>query len=88
MPQKVVKGQALANFLAYHPIPDDWEFSEDFPDEDVLFIEIPRPWTLFFDGSASRDGAGAGVVFVTSKGEVLPFAFTLAENSSNNMAEY
>ena len=30
--QKVIKGQALANFLADHPIPADWELSDDFPD--------------------------------------------------------
>ena len=41
--QKAVKGQAFADFLANHPVPDDWEFSEDLPDEDVLFIELPRP---------------------------------------------
>ena len=37
--QKVVKGQALANFLVDHPIADDWEFSDDLLDEEVLFIE-------------------------------------------------
>ena len=88
MPQKAVKRQALTDFLTNHPILDDWEFSKDLPDEDVLFIEIPRPWTLFFDGVASRDGAGADVVFVTSKGEVLPFVFTWTENCSNNVEEY
>ena len=41
--QKPVKGQAFADFLANHPIPDDWEFSKDLSDEDVLFIEVPRP---------------------------------------------
>jgi len=25
VPQKAVKGRALADFLAHHPIPDDWE---------------------------------------------------------------
>ncbi|PIN01713.1 Ribonuclease H [Handroanthus impetiginosus] len=38
--QKVVKGQALANFLADHPIPAEWELSDEFSDEDALFIEI------------------------------------------------
>ena len=37
---KAIKGQALANFLADHPIPADWELSDDFPDEDVLYTEI------------------------------------------------
>ncbi|XP_017984423.1 PREDICTED: uncharacterized protein LOC108663676 [Theobroma cacao] len=87
-PQKAVKGQALADFLADHPIPDDWKFSEDLLDEYVLCIEIPRPWKLYFDGAARQDGAGAGVIFITPEGEVLPYAFTLIENCSNNVAEY
>ncbi|KAK4411915.1 hypothetical protein Sango_0264500 [Sesamum angolense] len=37
VPQKAVKGQALANFLADHPMLAEWEISNDFPDEDVFF---------------------------------------------------
>ena len=88
IPQKAVKGQALADFLANHPIPDDWKFSEDLPDEGVFFIELPRPWKMFFNGAARYDGASAGVVFVSPKGEVMPFAFNLKELCSNNTAEY
>ena len=43
MPQKAIKGQALADFLADHPIPADWKLSEELPDEDVLFIEKRLP---------------------------------------------
>ena len=54
----------------------------------MLFIEVPRPWKLFFDRAARKDGAGAGVILVTPEEEVLPYAFTLVENCSNNVAEY
>ena len=64
VPQKAIKGQALANFLADHPIPADWELLDDFPDEDVLYTEILPPWMMFFDGAARREESGAGVVFV------------------------
>ena len=67
VPQKVVKGQALADFLANHPIPFDWEFSDDFPDEDVFYIEEMPPWMMFFDGATRREGVGVGVVFVSSQ---------------------
>ncbi|KAL0290357.1 UNVERIFIED_CONTAM: hypothetical protein Sangu_2577000 [Sesamum angustifolium] len=50
--QKVVKGQALANFLADHPMPTEWETSADFPDNDIFSIEILLAWTMFFDGAA------------------------------------
>ena len=42
-PRKVIKIQVIVNFLADHPIPPDWEILEDFPDEDVLFIDILAP---------------------------------------------
>ena len=42
-PQKAVKGQALADFLAEHPIPYDWELSDELPDEDAMVIEVRSP---------------------------------------------
>ncbi|XP_012849590.1 PREDICTED: uncharacterized protein LOC105969382 [Erythranthe guttata] len=88
IPQKAVKGQVLADFLADHPIPAEWELSDDLPDEDVLVIEVSPPWKMYFDGASHREGAGAGVVFITPNGEVLPHSFTLTQNCSNNVAEY
>ena len=66
IPQKSVKGQALADFFADHPIPNDWELIDEFPDEDVMLIEVQPPWKMYMDGAAHGDGAGAGVVFITS----------------------
>ncbi|XP_073124119.1 uncharacterized protein [Henckelia pumila] len=43
---------------------------------------------MYFDGASNKEGAGAGVIFVTSDGEVLPYSFTLTQNCSNNVAEY
>ncbi|KAL0368460.1 UNVERIFIED_CONTAM: hypothetical protein Scaly_1064900 [Sesamum calycinum] len=50
-PQKAVKGQILADFLANHPMPAEWELSDDLPDEDVLVIEVTPPWKMYFDGA-------------------------------------
>ena len=83
-----MKGQALADFLADHPIPNDWELTDEFPDEDAMLIEVQPPWKMYFDGAAYRGGAGAGVVFITSQEEILPFSFTLKQCCSNNVAEY
>ncbi|XP_075092302.1 uncharacterized protein LOC142172554 [Nicotiana tabacum] len=87
-PQKVVKGQALADFLADHPIPDDWKLTDELPDEDAMFIKVQPPCKMYFDSAAHREGAGAGVVFVTSQGEVLPYSFTLTQHCTNNVTEY
>ncbi|XP_075659140.1 uncharacterized protein LOC142629025 [Castanea sativa] len=88
VPQKAIKGQVLADFLADHPVPSDWEFSDDFPDEDVFYIEVMQPWMMFFDGAARQEGAGAGVVFVSAQRQILLYSFSLSELCSNNVAEY
>ncbi|XP_049405316.1 uncharacterized protein LOC125868805 [Solanum stenotomum] len=88
IPQKAVKGQAVANFLADHPIPNDWELTDKLPDEDAMLIEVLPHWKMYFDGAAHRGGAGAGVVFITSQEEILPFSFSLKQCCSNNVAEY
>ncbi|KAH0661855.1 hypothetical protein KY284_026786 [Solanum tuberosum] len=87
-PQKAVKGQALANFLTDRPLPGKWETSDDFPDEDAFFTEEFLAWTMFYDGSARRDGVGAGVVLISPERLILPFSFVLGETCSNNAAEY
>ncbi|XP_070022413.1 uncharacterized protein [Nicotiana sylvestris] len=88
IPQKAIKRQALEDFLADHPIPDDWELTDKLLDEDAMVIEVQPLWKIYFDGAVHRGGAGAGVVFVTSQGEVLPYSFTLTQLFSNNVAEY
>ncbi|KAM1335764.1 hypothetical protein ACFX2H_039806 [Malus domestica] len=88
VPAKAVKGQALADFFADHPIPADWKISDDLPDEEVFYIDIFPTWTMFFDGSARADGAGAGVVFMSPQRQILPYSFQLSELCSNNVAEY
>ncbi|KAL0463333.1 UNVERIFIED_CONTAM: hypothetical protein Slati_0220900 [Sesamum latifolium] len=88
VPQKAVKGQVLADFLADHPIPAEWELFNDLPDENVLVIEVTPPSKMYFDGASHKEGAGAGVIFITTDGEVLPYSFTLTQICSNNVGEY
>ncbi|KAL0301510.1 UNVERIFIED_CONTAM: hypothetical protein Sradi_6427800 [Sesamum radiatum] len=88
VPQKAVNGQVLADSLADHPMPAEWELSNNLLDEDVLVIEVTLSWKMYFDGASHKEGAGARVVFVTSEGEVLHYSFTLTQNCSNNVAEY
>ncbi|XP_070037010.1 uncharacterized protein [Nicotiana tomentosiformis] len=53
-----------------------------------MVVKVQPPWRMYFDGAAHRGGAGVGIVFVTSQGEVLPYSFTLTHLCSNNVAEY
>ncbi|CAL8989853.1 unnamed protein product [Prunus brigantina] len=87
VPQKAIKGQALADFLAAHPTPDNMELSADLPDEEVFTTEA-LTWQLYFDGAARRNGAGAGLVFITPSGGLIPYSFSLLALCSNNVAEY
>lgn len=43
---------------------------------------------MYFDGASHKEGAGAGLVFVTSDREILPHSFTLTQLFSNNETEY
>ncbi|KAG9444832.1 hypothetical protein H6P81_016172 [Aristolochia fimbriata] len=43
---------------------------------------------MYFDGTARRNGAGAGVLFVSPKKDLLPYSFVLAQICSNNEVEY
>ena len=70
VPQKAVKGQALADFLADHPCTDVTDFNES------LVLEV-TPWKLFFDGSKSKQGVGVKVVLESPMGIKTQMALRL-----------
>ncbi|PKU60192.1 RNA-directed DNA polymerase [Dendrobium catenatum] len=101
MPQKAVKGQALADFLAAHPIPADSPLNDDLPDEQIMQVEENERqpfWEMYFDGASSirpvrppniaRARAGIGLIFVAPEGGIMRFSFSLTEPRTNNEAEY
>ena len=52
--QKAIKGQALADFLAEHPVSDDSSLACKFPDEEIMNVEETNPsWEMYFDGASS-----------------------------------
>ncbi|CAL8087444.1 unnamed protein product [Prunus armeniaca] len=87
VPQKAIKGQALADFLAAHPTPDNMELPADLPDEEVFTTEA-LTWQLYFDRPARRNRVGAGLVFITQSRGLIPYSFSLLALCSNNVAEY
>ncbi|XP_073120899.1 uncharacterized protein [Henckelia pumila] len=83
-PQKSIKGQDIADFLAHHPGSD-----ESIPEEveiPVYEIEEP-PWILKFDGSSTEGTAGAGIVIISPTGIKTALSFNL-DPCTNNQAEY
>lgn len=96
-PQKAIKGQALADFLATHPVPDNSPLSCEFPEEQTLHIEEGEPlWKLYFDGASSirpclgpeipKVRVGVGLIFVTPEGGIIPHSLALTEPCTNNEA--
>lgn len=43
---------------------------------------------MFFDGSCSKEGAGAGIVLISPLKESFTFSFKLEFETTNNVAEY
>jgi ribonuclease HI len=49
---------------------------------------ITPVWKMFFDGACSREGAGAGVFFVSPSQETMSLSYKLEFETTNNVAEY
>jgi ribonuclease HI len=77
VPRKAIKSQILADFVA------EWTDTQLPPPQ--IQAEC---WTLYFDGSVMKTGAGAGLLFVSPLGEHMQYAVRLHFPASNNMAEY
>jgi hypothetical protein len=75
--RKAIKSQILADFVA------QWTDTQLPPPQ--IQAEC---WTLYFDGSVMKTGAGVGLLFISSLGEHMRYAVRLHFPASNNMAEY
>ena len=88
LPQKAVKGQAVADFLAEHPDPRMTKLYENLPAEiaEVCVSQISferQVWQLFFDDASRMGPQGniivrVGIVLVSPQNSVIPRAFPLA----------
>ncbi|XP_050222409.1 uncharacterized protein LOC126672502 [Mercurialis annua] len=86
IPKKVIKGRAVADFLAQNPVDDSEVIDFSFRDEDIRLIDIGK-WKMYFDGAANKSGAGIGVLLVSPEGEWMPLSKRLFW-ATNNMFEY
>ena len=76
-PCKAVKSQILADFIA------EWTDTQLPPPQ--IQAEC---WTMYFDGSVMKIGAGAGILFISPLGVHIRYMIRLHFPASNNMAEY
>jgi ribonuclease HI len=76
-PRKAIKSQVLADFVA------------EWVDTQLPIAPIqPELWTMYFDGSLMKIGAGAGLLFISPLGKHLCYVLRLHFPVSNNVAEY
>jgi hypothetical protein len=75
-PLKSMKDQVVADFIVGHSIDQN-------SDESCNLLSI-RPWKLFFDGSACREGQGVGVILISSRGAIFETSTRLEYFCTNN----
>jgi hypothetical protein len=76
-PRKAIKSQILADFIA------------EWTDTQLPPLQIQAEcWTLYFDGSVMKTGAGTGPLIISPLKEHMRYVVRLHFPTSNNMAEY
>jgi hypothetical protein len=76
-PRKAIKSQVFADFLA------EWADTQ-LPTAPIQ----PELWTMYFDGSLMKTGAGADLLFISPLGKHVRYILRLHFPASNNVAEY
>jgi len=76
-PRKAIKSQALVDFIA------EWTDSQLPPTQ--VQAEL---WTMYFDRSLMKTGAGAGLLFISPLGIHMRYVIRIHFAASNNVAEY
>ena len=74
-PRTAIKSQALVDFLA------EWRENQI-----LAPLSVSDHWIMYFDGSLKLGGGGAGVLFISPKGEQLKYVFQILFEVSNNEA--
>ncbi|GJR46181.1 reverse transcriptase domain-containing protein [Tanacetum coccineum] len=81
-PRTSIKGQILADFIVER-------LDEESPDELMAEPEeLPKPWTLFTDGSSCIDGSRAGLIWTNLEGVEFTYAMRFRFEATNNEVEY
>lgn len=85
--RRAIMGQVIADQLAKAPLQDHQPIQVDFLDRDILNINT-KQWILYVDGSFTRHGLGASILFVTPEGHTIPRSYKLMFPYTNNVVEY
>jgi ribonuclease HI len=50
--------------------------------------DLPDHWVMYFDGSYTLKGAGAGVMLIPPEGDMLKYTIQIEFPATNNTTEY
>jgi hypothetical protein len=77
IPRRAIKSQALTYFIA------------EWTDSGLRGIgDLPDHWIMYFDGSYTLKGVGAGIVLIPPEGDMLKYAIQIEFPATNNITEY
>ena len=85
--QKSRKGRAIADHLAHCSPEEAKEIQEDFPDADIMGIEVESR-KMYFDGVTNQNGSGIEVLLISPKGTHIPFFGRLNFPTTINATKY
>jgi hypothetical protein len=77
IPRWAIKSQALRDFIAEWTNSGLWGIDE-----------LSNHWVMYFDGSYTLKGAGAGVMLIPLKCDILKYTIQLEFPAKNNIVEY
>ena len=86
-----VKGQAIADLLAWFPREEGWDVADEVPGDlpEVSTVEVAgAKWILRFNGSSTTTEGGAGIFLIKEVGDAVAMSFKLNFPCTNNTAEY
>jgi ribonuclease HI len=84
-----IKSQVFADFVVdWTPPPSHPGGPNDTAPKPRAPVFTDPHWTLFFDGSLHKQGAGVGTLLLTPDGEQFKYIVHLEFKATNNMAEY
>ena len=64
------------------------DLNDDFPDEDILAIDIEEVWKMYFDRSSIQHRYRVGILVLALDGSHIPLSIKLRFITTNNVAEY
>jgi hypothetical protein len=77
IPRRAIKSQEVTDFIVKWTNSSLWDIDE-----------LPDHWVMYFNGSYNLKGAGAGVMLIPPKGDILKYAVQFEFSATNNIAEY